>query len=200
MEAVFVTSAFDESQYPPPDRPEVAFSGRSNVGKSTLINVLLNRKKIARTSSTPGRTQSINFFSVDDRLYLVDLPGYGFARVPPGMKKSWGEMVETYLRKRSNLNTVVVILDIRRDPSSGDLNLLGWLNRYGRHAIVVLTKADKLSRNQSLSRAKLIGAQLDHLLPEKTVLFSAKTRQGREQIWGRIAQATGIEGFQAHRL
>jgi len=200
MEAIFLTSAFDESQYPPFDKPEIAFAGRSNVGKSSLINVLVNRKGLARISSTPGRTQSINFFSWNDRLYLVDLPGYGFARVPPQVKKSWGEMVETYLRKRSNLKAVVVILDIRRDPNAGDLSLLSWLNRYGRHAIVVLTKADKLSRNQSLSRARLIGGQLEHLFPERPILFSSRTREGREEIWGRIAQATGIESFQAHRL
>ncbi|MBW2169453.1 MAG: ribosome biogenesis GTP-binding protein YsxC, partial [Deltaproteobacteria bacterium] len=121
MDATFIISAFSENQYPPPDMEEVAFAGRSNVGKSSLINVLVNRKGLARTSSTPGRTQSINFFSVGESLYIVDLPGYGFARVPINVKKSWHNMVETYLRTRSNLKAVVVILDIRRDPTSGDI-------------------------------------------------------------------------------
>jgi len=199
MEAIFLKSAFDEKQYPPLDRQEIAFAGRSNVGKSTLINVLLNRKKIARTSSTPGRTQSINFFSVDDQLYLVDLPGYGFARVPPEMKKSWGVMVETYLRKRSNLKAVVLILDVRRDAGAGDLSLLSWLNRYGRAAIPVLTKADKLSRNQSLSRVKVIGRQLESFFCERPILFSAKTKEGRDEIWARIFEATGIERIQVRK-
>ena len=130
MEIAFLKSAFRENDYPPSDKPEIAFAGKSNVGKSSLINVLVNRKGIARTSSTPGRTQAINFFCLEDRLYLVDLPGYGFARVPLHIKKSWGEMVETYLRKRSNLMAVVVILDIRRELSAGDKDLLEWLHYY----------------------------------------------------------------------
>ena len=120
MDVEFLISAFNSSQYPAPDRPEIAFAGRSNVGKSSLINVLVNRKKIARTSSTPGRTQSVNFFRVGSSRYLVDLPGYGFAKVPVKVKESWRGMVESYLASRSNLRAVVVILDIRRTPSQGD--------------------------------------------------------------------------------
>ena len=130
MKVSFLKSAYNESHYPPPDRPEIAFAGRSNVGKSSLINVLVNNKKMARTSSTPGRTQAINFFEIGSRMYLVDLPGYGFARVPLKVKKSWGKMVESYLRNRPNLKALVVILDIRRDPSSSDMDLLGWLTLY----------------------------------------------------------------------
>jgi len=122
MDVEFLTSAFKEKQYPPPDRPEVAFAGRSNVGKSSLLNVIINRKKLARTSSTPGRTQSLNYFRVGESLYLVDLPGYGFARVPLKVKESWQRMVETYLSTRQNLEAVIVILDIRREPTSGDLD------------------------------------------------------------------------------
>ncbi|NNG06249.1 MAG: YihA family ribosome biogenesis GTP-binding protein [Desulfobacteraceae bacterium] len=192
MEIAFLKSAFRENNYPPPDKPEIAFAGKSNVGKSSLINVLVNRKGIARTSSKPGRTQAINFFCLEDRLYLVDLPGYGFARVPLHIKKSWGEMVETYLRKRSNLMAVVVILDIRRELSAGDKDLLEWLQYYGKKSIVVLTKADKLSRQKSMARAKQIGNQLQEISSEKPTLFSAKTREGRGEIWEKIDRAIEI--------
>ena len=188
MEIRFLKSAFHEDHYPPPDKPEVAFAGRSNVGKSSLINVLVARKKLARTSSKPGRTQAINFFDLDSRLYLVDLPGYGFARVPLEVKKSWGSMVETYLRKRPNLRAVVVILDIRRDPSTGDMDLLNWLKRYGIDSILILTKADKLSRNQSLTRARLISSKLKKISGDRPVIFSTKTREGKAEIWGKIDQ------------
>ena len=188
-----------ESQYPPPDRPEVAFAGRSNVGKSSLLNVLVNRRGLARTSSTPGRTQAINFFSVGDRLSLVDLPGYGYARVSKETQRTWGTMVETYLRKRSNLRAVVVILDIRREPNQGDLDLLAWLKGYGRRPIVVLTKVDKLSRNQSRQRAAEIRARLEPICTTGAVLFSAKTREGREESWKAIREATGVDSLPGRR-
>ncbi len=191
MEIAFLKSAFRERDYPPPDKPEVAFAGRSNVGKSSLINVLVKRRGMAKTSSRPGRTQAINFFCLEDRLYLVDLPGYGYAKVPLHVKKSWGDMVETYLRKRSNLRAVVVILDIRRDVTSGDMDLLNWLHHYEKQAIVVLTKADKLSRHKSLIRAKEIGQQLEKITAEKPTRFSTKTREGWEEIWEKIDRAIG---------
>jgi len=190
MDISFLKSAFDESHYPPPDKPEIAFAGRSNVGKSSLLNVLVNRKRIARTSSTPGRTQAINFFKMDkERIYLVDLPGYGFARVPPKVKASWGNMVETYLRKRSNLKAVVVVLDIRRDLSEGDIDLLNWLSKYKITSIPVLTKSDKLSRQKSMARARQIGKELDKLSPSSPTIFSAKTREGKDKIWEKIEKA-----------
>jgi GTP-binding protein len=188
MNVTFLISAFRESQYPPPDRPEIAFAGRSNVGKSSLINTLVNRKSLARTSSRPGRTQSINFFSVDDRLYLVDLPGYGYARVPIKVKKSWQHMVETYLDKRPNLKAVVVILDIRRDLTSGDIQLFKWLKHYGINVIPVLTKADKLSRQQVRTRCHIIGNQIGEILSTSPTAFSAKTRQGRDDLWEKIQE------------
>ncbi|MEJ2724582.1 MAG: ribosome biogenesis GTP-binding protein YihA/YsxC [Deltaproteobacteria bacterium] len=200
MEITFLKSAFRRSHYPPSDKPEVAFAGRSNVGKSSLINVLVKRTKIARTSSTPGRTQAINFFSVADRFYMVDLPGYGFARVPLRIKSAWGDMVETYLRSRPNLKTVVVILDIRRDVGRDDESLLQWLNHFGIRALVVLTKADKLSRSRAASRARLLRAQLDSLSAEEPTVFSAKTKEGRKEIWEKILQAIQIGDFQGHRL
>jgi GTP-binding protein len=193
MDAAFLKSAFRTDQYPPADRPEIAFAGRSNVGKSSLINTLVNRKKLARTSSKPGRTQSINFFSLDDHFYLVDLPGYGFAKVPIKVKKSWQQMVETYLRERSNLRAVVLILDIRRNPALGDLDLLNWLIHFSIPAISVLTKADKLSRQKARARAGKIGRQLEDLSTAGPILFSAKTRQGREEIWKIMRQIAGID-------
>ena len=193
MNVEFVISAFRETQYPPPDRPEIAFAGRSNVGKSSLINVITNRKHLARTSSTPGRTQSINYFRVGKSLYFVDLPGYGFARVPIKVKKSWQKMVETYLSKRLNLKAVVVILDIRRTPTPGDMDLLTWLNHYGIHSIPVLTKADKLSRQKARKQAGLIHRQIKEVCPTAPTIFSAKTRQGREEIWEIIDAACKSE-------
>lgn len=190
MDASFVKSAFKEEHYPPADRPEVAFAGKSNVGKSSLLNVLVNRRKMARTSSTPGRTQALNFFTVAEEMYLVDLPGYGFARVPPAVKKSWGEMVGNYLQARSNLKAVIVILDIRRDLSAGDRDLLNWLKRYSIEAIIILTKVDKLSKNKVAGRASALWSELKKLTSERPILFSAKSRQGKEEVWGRIRQLT----------
>jgi GTP-binding protein len=161
------------------------------VGKSSLINVLVQRRNLARTGAMPGRTQSINFFSLNDRLHLVDLPGYGFARVPREVRQAWKPMVETYLRERKTLRAVVVILDIRRDPSGGDLDLLQWLHAYGVPAVVVLTKADKLSRQKARSRAGKLGRELEPLGAGKPVLFSARTREGRGDVWRRIEDAVG---------
>jgi GTP-binding protein len=200
MQVDFIKSAFRESHYPPEDRPEVAFAGRSNVGKSSLINALVNRKKLAKTSSTPGRTQAINFFSVANRFYMVDLPGYGYAAVARSMKKKWGEMIETYLRKRANLKAVVVILDIRRDPGQEDTELVRWLKEYGRSPILVLTKADKLSRHQAVLRAREATEKLKGVSGDAPILFSAKTKDGRGEVWKKLMEAMEIEDFQVHRL
>jgi GTP-binding protein len=143
--AEFITSAVKPSQYPEARYPEVAFAGRSNVGKSSLINTLVNRKRLVKTSSTPGRTQLINFFSVNGALSLVDLPGYGYAKVPESVRSKWGPMIETYLKGRETLNAVVLILDVRRTPGIEEKNFIDWLALYHRPAILVVTKADKLS-------------------------------------------------------
>jgi GTP-binding protein len=188
MDVEFLTSAFRERQYPPPDKPEVAFAGRSNVGKSSLINALVNRKNLAKTSSKPGRTQSINFFRVDDLMYMVDLPGYGFAKVPLNVKKSWQHMVETYLGKRPNLKAVVTILDIRRDLTPGDSQLLDWLRHFNIPAILVLTKADKVSRQETIMRARIIGDQVGEMLSQDPTVFSSRTRQGRDELWKKIGE------------
>jgi GTP-binding protein len=192
MDVSFITSAFCEDQYPPSDKPEIAFAGRSNVGKSSLINALVNRKNIAKTSSRPGRTQSINFFQLGGQMYLVDLPGYGYAQVPIKVRKSWHPMVETYLRKRVNLKAVAVILDIRIDPTPVDIELLNWLKHYHRQAILVLTKADKVSRNLAQTRANMIGSRFRKICAIGPTVFSAKTRKGRKEIWENIIRITGL--------
>lgn len=183
--AEFVTSAVKPSQYPLSVLPEIAFSGRSNVGKSSLINILLNRKRLVKTSSTPGRTQLINFFNINEAFYFVDLPGYGYAKVPASVKKKWGPMIETYLTTRETLKGVVLIMDIRRMPGSEELNFIDWLNHYYISTILVLTKSDKLSKTrqkkQQLEIANALSVNKDNL-----VLFSAKSRQGKDEVWDAV--------------
>jgi GTP-binding protein len=181
--AEFIKSAVWPPQYPPATLPEIAFVGRSNVGKSSLMNTLVGRKQLAKTSQTPGRTQLINFFSINKAMFFVDLPGYGFARVPRSVKKDWGDMIETYLRERQNLAMVIFILDIRRDPSEDDLSLRDWLKYYRIPFTVVLTKSDKLSNNQAIGRKRMIEKLLGASTEKKTILFSAKTQKGREDLW-----------------
>jgi GTP-binding protein len=186
MDVEFILSAFEKGHYPPPERPEIAFAGKSNVGKSSLINVLVNRNKLARTSSTPGRTQSLNFFNIGSNLCFVDLPGYGFAKVPLKVKATWGNMVETYLKTRENLKAVIVIMDIRRDLSVDDINLINWLTEYNRGIIPVLTKVDKLNRKERDERTKALEGALSCISVIKPILFSAQTREGKDEIWKRI--------------
>ncbi|HEX9910083.1 MAG TPA: ribosome biogenesis GTP-binding protein YihA/YsxC [Desulfatiglandales bacterium] len=200
MDAAFLKSAFEKSHYPPPDKTEVAFAGRSNVGKSSLLNILVNRKNLARTSSTPGRTQALNFFLVDDRFYFVDLPGYGYARVSLEVKKSWRGMVETYLGNRPNLKAVVVIVDIRRDLEEEDRQLIEWLEQEGQNVILVLTKIDKLTRSERDSRVRQLEKDLSGVVSAKPILFSARTREGRKEIWDRLLSLMKAEGYQGHRL
>ena len=190
--AEFITSATKPSQYPPELLPEVAFAGRSNVGKSSLINTLVNRKRLVKTSSTPGRTQLINFFDVNQQMGFVDLPGYGYAKVPVAVRKKWGPMIETYLSRRETLKGVVVIMDIRRIPKQEEINLLGWLNHYAIAGILVLTKTDKLSKNKQVKQHHLIARALERGIDD-FILFSAKSRRGRDQLWDAILSIVGIE-------
>jgi GTP-binding protein len=183
--AEFVTSATKPSEYPPALLPEIAFAGRSNVGKSSLINTLVNRKRLVKTSSTPGRTQLINFFDINRQMGFVDLPGYGYAKVPVSVRKKWGPMIETYLSGRKALKAVVVIMDIRRIPRQEELNLLGWLAHYSIAGILVLTKTDKLSKNKQTKQQHLIARALERET-EDFILFSAKTRRGRDALWDAI--------------
>jgi GTP-binding protein len=182
--AEFLTSATGPEGYPRGGRPEVAFAGRSNVGKSSLINALLGRRGLVKTSSTPGRTQLLNFFLVNERLVFVDLPGYGYARVPASVRATWGPMIERYLTARSELTGVVAILDIRRTPSGEDLALLDWLAAAGRPVVVVLTKADKLSGNERARQYTAIAAALPGGV--EPIVVSALTGEGMPALWGAI--------------
>jgi len=179
----FVKSAVWPDHYPPATMPEIAFAGRSNVGKSSLINTLVGRKNLAKTSNTPGRTQMINFFTINEAVSFVDLPGYGFAKVSRSMKKDWGEMIEAYLKNRQNLTMVILILDIRRDPSDDDLSLRDWLESYRIPYLYILTKVDKLSNNQAINRRRIIEKILHISVGIKTILFSAITQKGKNEIW-----------------
>jgi len=193
--AEFVTSAVKPDQYPEARLPEIAFAGRSNVGKSSLINTLVNRKRLVKTSSTPGRTQLINFFIINQAFHLVDLPGYGYARVPAAIKKKWGPMIEGYLQQRTSLQAVTLIMDIRRTPKAEERNFIDWLHMYDIPVIPVLTKADKLSKNKQNKQVQLIAAALD-LGREQLTLFSAKSRLGKDRLWKTIAALVRPEPYE----
>lgn len=190
--ATFVKSATRPGNYPPTDFPEVAFAGRSNVGKSSLINILVNRRGLVRTSSTPGRTQLLNFFDINSTFYLVDLPGYGFAKVPLAIKKEWGPMVRTYLEGRQNLRALLLLFDIRRTPREEDLQLLDWLEELEVPTIPVITKVDKISRSRRETQLRSI-LEATGLPRDAFTLFSALTREGRDEIWQRIEAALDEE-------
>ncbi|MBU2489604.1 MAG: ribosome biogenesis GTP-binding protein YihA/YsxC [Proteobacteria bacterium] len=190
--AEFVTSGGKPSEYPPADLPEVAFAGRSNVGKSSLINTLVNRKKLVRTSSSPGRTRRLNFFSVNGVIRFVDLPGYGYAKVSKTERGSWGAMMETYLSRRETLAAVVLIVDARREPDSLEAEFLAWIAAQGRRRILAVTKADKLSGNERRRVLDKVAAALGEGADE-VILFSSKTGLGRDLMWRALAQAAGIE-------
>jgi GTP-binding protein len=183
ISAEFIKSAVWPPQYPPATLPEIAFVGRSNVGKSSLINTLVGRKNLAKTSNTPGRTQLINFFLINETLSFVDLPGYGFAKVSQSVKKNWGEMVEAYLKERQSLALVIFILDIRRNPSDDDLSLRDWLEHYRIPYLNILTKADKLSNNQVIVQKREIERAFNVSAKKNSILFSAKTQKGKDDIW-----------------
>lgn len=183
--AEFIKSAAKASHYPPARLPEIVFSGRSNVGKSSLINTLVNRKRLAKTSSTPGRTQLINFFEINAELVFVDIPGFGYAKVPEAVRRSWAPMIETYLATRRTLKGLILIIDSRRTPGPEESVLVDWVNRHHITTVLVLTKIDKLTRSRQLVCARSTAAALS--VPQRDIiLFSAKTRQGREELWHRI--------------
>ena len=190
--ATFVKSATRPGNYPPADFKEVAFAGRSNVGKSSLINVLVNRRGLVRTSSTPGRTQLLNFFDINGEFYLVDLPGFGFAKVPMAVRKQWGPMVRNYLEGRANLRVLLLLFDIRREPQQEELQLLDWLEEFEVPTIPVITKVDKIGRSHREKQIRTI-LEATGLPRDAFTLFSAVTREGRDEIWQRIEIALDDE-------
>ena len=184
--AEFIKSAFAQKDWPSDGRPEIAFLGRSNVGKSSLLNMLLQRKGLARTSNTPGRTQSINYFLINEKFYFVDLPGYGFAKVSKSMRAEWGVMAEDYLSKREELVLSIQLVDSRHKPSALDLQLNEYLSFNGKERIIVATKSDKLSSNELAKQLKLIEREMPG---GKVIPVSSQTGKGRDAVWSEIAAA-----------
>lgn len=171
------------STLPVNDKPEVAFAGKSNVGKSSLINALVNRKAYARTSATPGKTQTINFYNINDGLYLVDLPGYGYARVSEKEKEQWGKMIERYLHGSEQLRAVFLLIDIRHEPSANDRLMYKWVVEQGYQPVIIATKLDKIKRSQVQKHVKMLKEGLSLIPGTKVIPFSSTTKQGRDEIW-----------------
>ena len=180
--AKFYKSVFNYEDCPRLKVPEVAFGGRSNVGKSSLINKITRNKKLARTSNTPGRTQSLNYYNIDDKFFLVDLPGYGFASVPKKVKDEWGELIDTYLNYRENLVGIVQIIDARHKPTKDDKLMLDWLRASGLSFLVAATKVDKISNNKRVKQKKLIYKELKLDEDDKFTFFSAQTGEGSREV------------------
>ena len=176
-----VTSAIPDTEF-----PEVAFAGKSNVGKSSLINALMNRKSYARTSSQPGKTQTINFYKINDAMYLVDLPGYGYANAMPAVKAKWGKMIEKYLRQSANLKQVFLLVDIRHDPSENDKMMYNWIVDNGFRPVIIATKLDKLKRSQIAKHVKAVRAGLGLKEDDILIPFSSQTKQGLDELWNTI--------------
>jgi len=171
--------------------PEIAFAGKSNVGKSSLINALMNRKNYARTSAQPGKTQTINFYNINEELYFVDLPGYGYATVAQSVKEKWGKMIENYLHSSKQLKAVFLLIDIRHEPSANDKNMYQWVLEQGYQPIIIATKLDKINRSQILKHVKMIKTGLNVLKDTIVIPFSASSKQGREEIYDLIDRLTG---------
>lgn len=171
------------SKLPENDKPEIAFAGKSNVGKSSLINALMNRKSFARTSSQPGKTQTINFYNINDAMYCVDLPGYGFAKVSKEVQEKWGKMIENYLHRSKMLKAVFLLIDIRHEPGANDRNMYQWILANGYEPIIIATKLDKISKGQVQKHVKIIKQSLNVTQNTIVIPFSATTKQGRDEIW-----------------
>jgi GTP-binding protein len=189
----FIKSAVKPEQYPHHNLPEIAFIGRSNVGKSSLLNTLVNKKNLARISNTPGRTQLINFFNVDDKLCFVDLPGYGYAKVPQAIKEQWQPMIESYLSQSEYLQSVILIVDSRHPPTKHDLMMRDWLLAYQIPKIIVATKIDKIPKSKRQRQIKVVRNTLNLEPAEQVFPFSALTKEGFKPIWKAIWQAAERE-------
>ena len=178
------------SGYPSSGLPEIAFVGRSNVGKSSLINCMINRKSLARTSQTPGKTRTINFYNVEDMVYFVDLPGYGYAKAPRSEVQKWGQMIEKYLLNRQELCAIIMLVDIRHNPSENDMQMYEWLKHYGYDIIIAATKHDKLKRSQVGAAVSAISKGLGLSKDDTLIAFSSETREGRDALWRVIKEKT----------
>ena len=189
-------TAVKPNQYPVTGFPEIAFAGRSNVGKSSIINTLVNRKSLARVGSTPGKTRQINFYDVNEKFYLVDLPGYGFASVSKEMKATWSNIIETYLysRKENFLKMVVLLVDIRHSPSKDDIMMYQWLKGFGLNTLIIANKADKITRGQINPRINDIRKVLQLDAAEKVIPFSTSNRLGLEKVWAEFDNALNVTG------
>jgi GTP-binding protein len=186
ISAKFLTGAVSCKQYPDSVCPELAFVGRSNVGKSSLINSLLNRKKLVKTSQTPGKTQEINFFKINNNFIFADLPGYGFAKVPQVVRKHWKKMIEDYLLKRETLLAVIFIIDMRRNPSPLDLDLKTWLETHDIEYLLIATKMDKLSQSEASKQVKKLNVAYFNEGEDKLLVYSSKSGRGRKELWQKI--------------
>lgn len=180
------------SRFPDTDKPEIAFAGKSNVGKSSLINGLMNRKSLARTSAQPGKTQTINYYNINNRMYLVDLPGYGYAKASVKEKEKWGEMIENYLHTSKQLQAVFLLIDIRHEPSANDKQMYEWIVYQGYDPIIIATKLDKIKRSQVAKQVKLIKTGLNVKSNTAVFPYSAQTKQGREEIWELMDELLGF--------
>ena len=187
-------SAVAAAQYPEDGHPEIAFLGRSNVGKSSLINKLIQRKAMARTSGVPGKTQTLNFYDLDSRLFFVDVPGYGYAKVSKTARAKFAAMIETYLTTRQPLRGVVLLVDSRHEPTADDISMYQYLKYYQRRPLVVATKIDKTPKSKRLHVAKQIKQRLDLNQTDDVILFSATTGEGYEAVWSWLEQTAGLEG------
>ncbi|MYV04899.1 MULTISPECIES: ribosome biogenesis GTP-binding protein YihA/YsxC [Furfurilactobacillus] len=185
-------SAVAPKQYPKGSLPEVALAGRSNVGKSSLINTLINRKAYARTSSQPGKTQTLNFYNVESTVYFVDVPGYGFAKVSKTAREKFGQMIETYLSTRDRLRGVILLVDARHDPSDDDISMHEWLSYYNIPMLVVATKSDKIARGKWNQAESRIRKGLNMTPEDAYIQFSAETKQGKDAVWNWIEQQAGL--------
>lgn len=175
--------AVKKAQYPTDGRPEVAFVGKSNVGKSSLINTMLNRKALARTSQNPGKTRTINFYDVENQIYLVDLPGYGYARASKTEIEKWGKMIEEYLLKREELRAIIMLVDIRHEPGANDRMMYDWLKHYGYNIIIVATKSDKLKRSQLQKHTSMLKKAFELGKEDILIPFSSENKSGRDELW-----------------
>lgn len=192
----FIISAVKREQYPEDELPEIALAGRSNVGKSSLINMLINRKGLAKTSSTPGKTQTINFYDLDGKMRLVDLPGYGYARVSKDKKSGWGRIIESYLVNRPNLMEVFLLVDLRHDPTEDDRLMYEWIRTFGYKGVVIGTKADKISNNQIQARKKALREKLGMPAEDVLLVTSADDRKGKYDVWDFINDLLVQKGFE----